>query len=475
MGVLVFDRHNGVTDGYVPWHRGFEEACMVDLYDYYDNYAVCNGHQNFQQGWTNERIFDWSIDFMQRKKDEKFLLYIPLMTPHLGKTWYGEGEAWHAPEQVISKYQNKGLSYHLARLYASIDFMDYNVGRLLNHMNTLGIADNTVVVFLSDNGPTGNYLMSNDEWWRRNPSGLNGLKGEVKDNGIKVPFFVRWRGKFQPASVKDALVSVEDLFPTLMDLAGAGWGDRHIDGKSLTPLLWNPYEVGDEWVWRALLHVGGPPGWTRKDGVYHLMPNWGDDKSSITWGKGGVLALRHGRYKYSYVEGMQRLYDMWEDPSERNPIWDWNRILSMDKWAGEWWNSLVWDYGSFSVPSFFLGWSSTSKIIAMGAAETSNNLYVKSHHVEGWVGAGTYAFYKVNILRTGCYRVSIVNWGGFQGKLGVKSSCNGEAYSSGHISWGGEFATLCIPNGGSSGCYLQLIVEYGEGWLAYSQLILQNS
>lgn len=467
-------RHNGNTDGYHPWDRGFEEACTVDLYDYYNNNAKCNNRNRWVGGWTNERIFDWSINYMERKKNESFAMYVPLMTPHLGKTWYTENEQWHAPEHLITKYRNKGLSDNLSRLYASIDFMDYNIGRLLKRMDELGLSENTVVIFLSDNGPTGNYLMSNDEWWRRNPSGLNGLKGEVKDNGIRVPLFIRWRGRFRSSSVHKAIVSVEDLFPTMMDLAKVDRGDRYLDGKSLTPLLWFPENVEGHWLWRTMFHVEGPPLWTHEHDIYWLVPNRGQDKSALTWGSGGKVAVRNGRYKYTYVDGSQRLYDMWNDPSERNPIWDWDKMREMQGWLEDWWNSMVWEWGTFSTPVYYVGWSSSSIISAMGAVEVSSDLKVRSHKVEGWFSQGSYALYKIIVLRKGCYKAHIVHWGSFDGELGIKVSCGGEGYGSGRITWGGYFAQICLPAEGWEGCTLELSVASGGGWIGFNQIILEN-
>lgn len=469
--------HNGITDGYYPWDRGFEEACMVKLYDYYDNDAICNRQKRWASGWTIERIFDWGMDYIQRKQGEDFLLYLPLMTPHLGKKWDGENEYWHAPENVVNKYRNKGLSDGLSHLYGSIDFMDYNVGRLLQKLDQLGLDKKTVVIFLSDNGPTGNYLMSSNDWWRRNPSGLNGQKGEITDNGIRVPLFIRWRGRFPSASVQKALVSVEDIFPTLMKLSDTGYGDRYLDGRTLTNLLWNPYEIGEGWIWRTLFHVEGPPAWTRAYGVYRLLPNRGNDKSSLHFGSGGKKALRNGRWKYSYVDGGgQYLYDMWNDPSERSPIWDWNKINEMRGWLEHWWNNMLWEPGAFSVPHFYLGWSDLSEIPPMGAVEVSSNLQVKSHNVEGWAGQGTYVLYKIIVLRKGWYNAHIIHWGGFGGKLAVKVFCGGaEGYASGHISYGGFFAKIWVPEFGSEGCILQLSVESGGGWIGFNRLFLTNA
>ncbi|GMH37300.1 hypothetical protein BSKO_05173 [Bryopsis sp. KO-2023] len=461
--------HSGFAEGYVPWDRGFDEACMMDLYDYFDNDAICNGKKRFAKGWTVEKVFDWSIDFMERKKDDPFMLYIPLMTPHLGKTWYGEGEDWHAPESVIEKYKNKSLSERLSRLYASIDFMDFQVGRLLTRLDDLKLTNDTVVIFLSDNGPTGNYLMSTEEWQRRNPSRMAGIKGEVHDNGIRVPFFVQWKGHYKPAVVEKALISIEDIFPTMMDLAGAGMGDRVIDGKSITPLLKRPYQVSNEWIWRRLYIAEGPPTWTRNHGIYKVFPRWGEDKSLLAWGNGGKFAIREGRWKYINVNGYKTLFDMWEDPTESHSIDDWDLIDAFEEEMADWWNGMVKEPGSFSIPRFLIGQSNDSMIPAMGVAALTNNMNVRSHSVDGWADGETELTYKVAVKRAGHYDVHITSWGGFQGRIGVEVSCDGESYASGPVSLEGFFARLYVPGEGW-GCHLKLKIESGAGWMGFSAL-----
>ena len=110
---------------------------MVDLYIYKDNKAICNGQEVQTEGWVTERIADWAINFIDENADRPFFLYLPLMTPHLGKLWWGESENWHAPDEYVNKYLSKGLSEGMSRLYGSIDFMDYNIGRILWHIDRL--------------------------------------------------------------------------------------------------------------------------------------------------------------------------------------------------------------------------------------------------------------------------------------------------------------------------------------------------
>lgn len=176
----MIHRHNGKSDGYFAWNRGFQEACTTELYNYYNNVAQCNGKRVYTKGWVQHTVEHWAKDFMTRKTQEgkNFMLYVPFMAPHLGRTGGTSGEYWHSPDHLAQKYKNKGLSDGLAKLYGMIEVMDRTVGNILGHVDSLGKGSETVVMFFSDNGATGKEKMH--DWWRRNHLGLRGEKGQVR-------------------------------------------------------------------------------------------------------------------------------------------------------------------------------------------------------------------------------------------------------------------------------------------------------
>ena len=123
--------------------------------------------------------------------------------------------------------------------YANVAHMDDQTGRLLAHLDRLGLRDNTVVVFTSDNGPVTDDWR---QWYEVNLYGstgnLRGRKGDLYDGGIRVPAIVRWPGRVRPGGVTDAPAIGYDLLPTLAAIAGAPVpSDRPIDGEDLAPVL----------------------------------------------------------------------------------------------------------------------------------------------------------------------------------------------------------------------------------------------
>ena len=137
-----------------------------------------------------------------------------------------------------------GLHEDNALTYGMIDNIDYNVGRVLDKLKALGIEDNTIVIFLSDNGPR-HRRTKNDSYPGRWVANLRGTKTSVYDAGIRVPFYVKWPGKIAPKNQSSDMGAIIDLFPTLLDVANVNpRKDIHIDGHSLLP-LWTKNESGN--------------------------------------------------------------------------------------------------------------------------------------------------------------------------------------------------------------------------------------
>ncbi len=179
---------------------------------------------------------------------------------------------------------------------AMVETMDENVGKLLQLLKDLNIENNTIVIFSSDHGG-----LSNDGTNKRNLATSNyplrAGKGWLYDGGIKVPLMVKWNSKFQPRKDNESLVMLMDVFPTVLDITANKSLDTN--GKSILPILKNEEQWKDRTVfWHS----------SKARPV-----NTGDTKSS---------AIRKGDYKliHWYKEDRMELYDIAEDPSEKNNI-----------------------------------------------------------------------------------------------------------------------------------------------------------
>ncbi|MXX76243.1 MAG: arylsulfatase [Holophagales bacterium] len=228
---------------------------------YTDAVLFRNGTREETTGYCTDVYFDAAFEFIERAAAEgrPFFAYVPTNAPH--------GPFHDVPEEWLEHYRQTDLSAaladpgqaseqvldRLARSYAMISNIDDNVGRLMARLDELGLADNTLLVFLVDNGPDRD----------RYNAGLRGRKGTVFEGGIRSPLLARWPGRLpaggEPA---DRIATHIDIAPTLLDAAGleppAG---LHLDGRSLLRLLAGDVDAAT-WPDRTLylqFHRGNEP------------------------------------------------------------------------------------------------------------------------------------------------------------------------------------------------------------------------
>ena len=183
------------------------------------------------------KMTEKALSFLNSEKDNPFFLYLPYTIPHL---------ALQAPEKYVAQYArlfddqpyygDKGYSpskYPRATYAAMISFLDEQVGIIMKKIKDLGLDNNTIIMFSSDNGAT--FSAGVDTKFFNSVSGLRGLKMDVYEGGIRVPFIARWPGKIRPGSVTNIPSVQYDLFPTLAELTGKEVGG--LDGVSLLPTL----------------------------------------------------------------------------------------------------------------------------------------------------------------------------------------------------------------------------------------------
>src|SRR5690606_14337094 len=180
------------------------------------------------QQTLTERYTTWGMDFIRQHKDKPFLLYLAYSMPHV-------------PIFASEKFEgtSRGGTYGDV-----IETIDWSVGQLLAQLRELGIDEQTLVVFTSDNGPWQNMperMFSNDtiQPWHCGSAGLlRGSKGDTYEGGSRVPALLRWPGTIPPGQVSADLVTAMDLFPTFARAAGARLPyDRELDGNDLLPFL----------------------------------------------------------------------------------------------------------------------------------------------------------------------------------------------------------------------------------------------
>jgi arylsulfatase A len=221
--------HLGETGENAPHERGFEDAVYPRSHQfgkYHNPKAMHNGEAVNFEGYSIDLWVDHGIDFIQKAQEEEqpFFLYLPTNLVHT---------PLDAKPEYAQRYLDQGLPKSVSKIYGMQDSIDEQFGRLLKALEESGCAENTLVIYFSDNGPQGQTCEG------RFHAGLRGIKGSVYENGIRVPSFIRWPGGGVPAGGKEDRIAAHiDLMPTILDACGVSTPKGvAMDGRSLMPLL----------------------------------------------------------------------------------------------------------------------------------------------------------------------------------------------------------------------------------------------
>jgi len=388
--------HNGHPEAWKPWNRGFDDGWEAHLYSHENCEVNHNGKKLKWEGWTTDRLTDLAIQFMSDNRGNPFFCYLSFLAPHA---------PWYVAPTYFQKYIDKGLAEPLATCFGMIDQIDFNVGRLMQALDQLGLAENTIVIFTSDNGPINEAerewgKISEQDFQKRNPLGLRGRKGEIWENGTRVPFFVRWQGQFKPAQVHWNAHLV-DLFLTILDLSGVSIpkNNKPLDGKSLKPLLKGRV---NNWRDRLIFNPKDEPYWQGKINRDSVLPN----KSVIKY-ENQVLSVRNQRFKLIKEGNRLYLFDISSDPREqRNLVKQHPDVVRrLENELRKWYEEILADDGSYTTPRFLIGDPRDQEgyIYACAAASISGNVQGGSHYTKNWRAPGDAQTVLVKILESGRY------------------------------------------------------------------------
>ncbi len=279
--------HNGAHYPQDPNGQGFDEFvgfCAGHLTNYFDSRLQRNQEFFNADGYITDVLTDEAISFIDKSAEagKPFFCYVPYNAPH-------------APYQVPDEYYDKYADLDIeggdkaAAVYAMCECVDHNIGRLLNHLTDRGLDDNTLILFMTDNGP-------NDP---RYNGVLRGKKGEMHEGGFKVPCLVYWKGRIESVELPQT-TSYVDIMPTIIDLCGLDYAvedDREMDGVSLKGIL-----TGEQTeLKKRYLYTH------RSTTDLDLHPYNG--------------VIYNDKYKMiTFADGARELYNKIEDPSESNNI-----------------------------------------------------------------------------------------------------------------------------------------------------------
>lgn len=229
-----------------------------------------------------------------RLKQQPFFLYMAHYAVHL---------PYSADDRFIQRYLDMGLPKPEAAYAALVEGMDKSLGELMDYLDQHHLTDNTIIVFMSDNGGFSHAPRAGNDNSQNFP--LRGGKGSLYEGGVREPMIIRWNGVTTPGTVNTQYMIMEDFYPTILEWAGVKKYKtvQTLDGRSIVPYLKQPALRDDR---RALIW-NFPNDWTGG--------KLGTDNSWLT-------AIRQGKWKLIYFEKQQRLelYDLQADIYEAHDL-----------------------------------------------------------------------------------------------------------------------------------------------------------
>ncbi|MCA9232989.1 MAG: sulfatase [Planctomycetales bacterium] len=293
--------HLGKGAEYHPLQRGFDEAIVAS-----------RGHFNFTTipptkvtpgQYLADYLTDRAVEFIEARRDERFFLYLPHFAVHT---------PIQAKPELIARFKDKApQGGHNNPVYAAmIQSVDESVGRIMEQLDKLGLSDNTLVVFTSDNGGLGGYEVPGTDQTKgiTDNAPLRGGKGTLYEGGVRVPLIVRWPTQIEAGATCDEPVVHVDFYPTFLDIAESKTAtDFPLDGVSMLPLFRSPTSSLD------------------REAIYFHFPGYLQSYiEEALWRTTPVSTIRAGDWKLmEFLEdGHLELYNLAQDLGERHNLAD---------------------------------------------------------------------------------------------------------------------------------------------------------
>jgi arylsulfatase A len=245
-----------------PYNAGFDEYALWQIYRkiggemvlgprYADPKIYQNGKllENTKGKYGPDVFCEFIMDFIERKKSTPFLVYYPMVLTHNPFVTTPDNPDWEAKK---SKRDNKYFA-------DMVNYLDKTIGRIVKKLEDLHLRENTLILFIGDNGTHQNIRSKIGDKW------IQGGKSLMTDAGTHVPFIANWKGTIMPERVCEDLIDFSDFMPTLAEVANAPLPeDFTIDGRSFYPQILGKKGEPKEWIFMYYWERGRDPLKTRR-------------------------------------------------------------------------------------------------------------------------------------------------------------------------------------------------------------------
>ena len=383
--------HLGDSPPYRPHERGFAESIYHagggigntgDSWgnDYFDDTYFKNGVPTPYEGYCTDVFFREGRRFIAENVDRPFFCYIATNAPH---------GPLNVEPHYVEQYRDATPHEDRARFYGMITNIDENFGQLQATLDELGIADNTILIFMTDNGTATGVELDADQFPQEGPgsynAGMRGKKGSQYEGGHRVPFLIRYpNGHIAGGRDIGALTSYVDFMPTLLDLCGVKVpAGRTFHGQSLVPLLCG----ADDSALADRVNICD----TQR--VAH----------PVKWRKSSVM-----KGKWRLIDG-RALYDLGADPGQRQDIADAHPDIVTDLRAAydNWWE-LISEQFDRDEPMALGGDDQPTKLTTHDIRNEACSAVWNQRQVRA--GQITSGFWAVDVKEVGRYRIELRRW-----------------------------------------------------------------
>lgn len=366
--------HNGEHFPYTPQGQGFDDVFGFNLghwNNYFDTTLERNAKPEKTRGFITDVLTDEAVKFIESNRARPFFCYVAYCVPH---------SPFQCPDRYFDKHKRAGLNDYLASVYGMVENMDDNIGRVLARLEELQLRENTIVIFLSDNGPNG----------ARYNAGMRGVKGTFHEGGTRVPFFVSWPEKFKQPRVVREIAAHFDLFPTLLELCGVPMPKTlPQDGRSLVPLL-----------------DGKTNGWPDRVLFNQFLAGPRAERTG---------SLRTQRFRLVNADSGWELFDMQRDPEQKRDaskdfLDEKRRLIAAYE---QWWKEIKAELPSPWPPPIPVGYAEENPVeLPVPQSQFSGGLRFSGKHpnnawLTNWTSTNARAEWKLDVLRAGNYAVSL--------------------------------------------------------------------
>ena len=371
--------HNGMQAPFHPNSRGFDDYygfCSGHWGNYYNPLLEHNGNLVRGDGFIIDDLTQHGIDFIKKNYHQSFFLYLPFNTPH---------SPMQVPDRFWEKYKDKKLSQigsggrpnnqnqidHTRAALAMCENIDWNVGRIMKQLKNSDLMENTIVIYLSDNGPNGNR-------WNGE---MKGRKGSTDEGGVRSPMIINWPGKIPQGKVIKEIASGIDLLPTLKSLTGIeSQPKKALDGISLQTL------------------------------ILEENPLWKDRYIYNYWR--GKLSLRNQNYR---LDHQGQLFDMVNDPNQTINIGESKPevLADLSKAKEKWLKEVLVELPVNDNRPFYIGHPSlhTTQLPARDANASGDikrsNRFPNCTYFTNWINLEDTISWKAEVAKDGDFEITV--------------------------------------------------------------------